>query len=293
MLASAFLFRFLAKISFEWQSWWSSFIQSVFQWCQSRRKKRQRIPKQNVLKPNATKKITMQWDEEAEKKINFILQCLKELIRNFTIIMCRCHWWTWDHILILCVPSERKIEASTRSSKVKCGADKEQKSTQQQKKRTTNEKRRRNDGNLLISAHYSKHCITKMRSLRSSLTDISCIFSMTVSSSLPFRSSLPSLLCSLTLAALAVVRIQMQTFSFGWLDAFVFFNFVLKLASLGDGRTKARSIAKHFAFLLIHLYSHDYNASLLLDFKYLFISVVIVEVDILHECSILTQMKIM
>lgn len=101
--------------------------------------------------------------------------------------------------------------------------------------KATNEMRRRNDENLLISAHYSKHCITKaVCSLRSSLTDIlvscSCVFCCCCCCSQCFFPHLRfSFLSSFVDGGGGVFH--SMDFSFGWLFAFVFFNFILKSAS--------------------------------------------------------------
>lgn len=119
--------------------------------------------------------------------------------------MCRyrCHWWT----RLWCFLSRWKLhQEKTDNSKAE----------RQNKTKEANEMRRRNDENLLISAHYSKHCITKTRSLRSSLTNI-CKLHFPHFPSFRFF----------------ILFFVLQTFSFGWLFALAFFNFVLESGQLG------------------------------------------------------------
>lgn len=145
-----------------------------------------------------------QQQQRWRKKINFILECLKELIRNFTIIVCRCHRVN---------PTVLFYHHDGKLHQVK--ADRSTKKRMEKRTKEANEMRRRNDENLLISAHYLKHCITKMRSLPLVFDQYVC--ELHFPHFLSFHSLFPSFRC---FAA---------DFSFGWLFAFAFafFNFIL------------------------------------------------------------------
>lgn len=80
-----------------------------------------------------------------EKRINFILQCLKELIRNFTIIMCRCHWWTRPGFTVAAVccwfQAAGKIAPTTQDN------SNGNRTTNRQARKKTEKKQQRNKSN--------------------------------------------------------------------------------------------------------------------------------------------------